>query len=99
MKKLIVYRLFDPTYGPMGNPKTLSISLRSDNTLYYSLYGGWQPSGGMGYCLSNLQLQRSLPEGIRKFKKVEKLHKEISSILSTGVGSRRISSFEILNDL
>jgi len=99
MKKLIVYRLFDPSYGPKGNPKTLSVSLRPDNTLSYVFYGGWQPGGGMGFSLSNLQLQRSLPEGIRAFKKVEDLDKEIQSILETGVGSRRVSSFEILNDL
>jgi hypothetical protein len=46
-----------------------------------------------------MQLQRSLPIGARNFKKVEDLDKEIQSILATGVGSRKISSFEILNDL
>ena len=98
MKRLIIYRLFNPTYGPQGNAKTLAVSLRPDNTLTYSFFGGWQESG-MGFSISNLQLQRSLPIGIRNFKKVEDLHKEIESILATGVGSRRISSFEILNDL
>jgi hypothetical protein len=98
MKRLIIYRLFDPTYGPQGNPKTLSVLLRNDNTFTYSFYGGWQESG-MGFSISNLQLGRPLPIGARNFKKVEALHREIESILATGVGSRRISSFEILNDL
>jgi len=98
MKRLIIYRLFDPTYGPQGNSKTLSVLLRDDNTFSYSYYGGWQDSG-TGFSISNMQLQRSLPMGVRNFKKVEDLHKEIVSILATGVGSRRVSSFEILNDL
>ena len=98
MKRLIIYRLFDPTYGPQGNAKTLSVLLRPDNTLTYGFYGGWQESG-MGFSISNLQLKKSLPIGIRAFKKVEDLHQEIVSILATGVGSRKISSFEILNDL
>jgi phage baseplate assembly protein W len=46
-----------------------------------------------------MQLQKPLPVASRNFKKIEDLHKEIESILATGVGSRRISSFEILNDL
>jgi hypothetical protein len=98
MKRLIIYRLFDPTYGSQGNPKTLSVLLRDDNTFTYSFYGGWQESG-MGFSISNLQLQRPLPIGARNFRKVEDLHKEIEFILATGVGSRRISTFEILNDL
>jgi len=98
MKRLIIYRLFDPTYGPQGNPKTLSVLLRDDNTFTYSFYGGWQESG-MGFSISNIQLQQPLPIGARNFRKVEDLDKEIQSILATGVGSRRISSFEILNDL
>lgn len=99
MKKLlIIYRLFDPTYGPQGNSKTLSVVLREDNTLSYNYYGGWQDSG-MGFSISNMQLKKSLPMGARNFKTVEQLHEEIVSVLATGVGSRRISSFEILNDL
>ncbi len=99
MKKLlIVYRLFNPAYGPQGNSKTLSVVLREDNTLSYNYYGGWQGSG-MGFAISNMQLQKSLPIGARNFKTVEDLHKEIVSVLATGVGSSRISSFEILNDL
>lgn len=99
MKKLlIVYRLFNPAYGPQGNSKTLSVRLNEDNTLSYSYYGGWQ-SSGMGFAISNMQLKRSLPLGARNFKTVEDLHQEIVSVLETGVGSRRISTFEILNDL
>jgi hypothetical protein len=99
MKKLlIVYRLFDPTYGPQGNSKTFSVRLNGDNTLSYSYYGGWQ-SSGMGFSISNMQLERSLPLGARNFKTVEDLHQEIVSILATGVGSSKISTFEILNDL
>jgi len=98
MKRLIIYRLFDPTYGPQGNAKTLSVLLREDNTFTYCYYGGWQESG-TGFSISNMQLQRPLPIGARNFKKVEDLHKEIESVLATGVGSRKISSFEILNDL
>jgi phage baseplate assembly protein W len=53
----------------------------------------------MGFAISNMQLKRSLPLGARNFKTVEDLHQEIVSILATGVGSRKISTFEILNDL
>ena len=99
MKKLLViYRLFDRTYGPQGNPKTLSVFLRPDNTLGYSFYGGWQ-SQGTGFCISNLQMQESLPVGIRNFKKVEDLQKKITTCLATGVGSHHIKEFEILNDI
>jgi len=38
-KTLILFRLFDRTYGPQGNPKTLSVYLNPDNTLGYSFYG------------------------------------------------------------
>lgn len=97
-KSLIIYRLFNPTYGEKGNPKTLSVFLRPDNTLGYSYYGGWQNSG-TAFSISNMQLQDSLPIGVRKFKKVEDLHDEIVRILKTGVGSNKIKTFEILNDL
>ena len=98
MKKLIIYRLFDSTYGSEGNSKTLSVSLRDDNTISYSFYGGWQYSG-MGFSISNLGLKESLPIGIRNFKKVEILHKKIKDILHTGYGSNEIKTYEILNDL
>ena len=97
-KTLIVYRLHDSTYGPCGNSKTLWVSLREDNTISYSYFGGWQTSG-MGFAIENMQLRKSLPIGIRNFKKVEDLHHEIVSVLATGCGSNEISSFEILNDL
>ena len=97
-KLLIIYRLFDPAYGPQGNPKTLSVFLRPDNTLGYSYYGGWQNSG-TPFSISNMQLKESLPMGVRNFKKVEDLQEKIASILATGVGSRRIKELEILNDL
>ncbi len=97
-KLLIIYRLSDPAYGPQGNPKTLSVFLRPDNTLGYSYYGGWQNSG-TPFAISNMQLKESLPMGVRNFKKVEDLQEKIASILATGVGSRRIKEFEILNDL
>ena len=99
MKKLLViFRLFDRVYGPQGNPKTLSVFLRPDNTLGYSFYGGWQ-SSGTGFCISNLQMQESLPVGALNLKKVEDLQKKIASCLATGVGSHNIKEFEILNDI
>ena len=97
-KLLIVFRLFDPTYGPTGNPKTLSVFMKEDGTLGYAFYGGWQHEG-TSFSISNLQLQESLPLGARKFKKVEELAGRIQSILATGVGSRKVKEFEILNDL
>lgn len=97
-KRLIIYRLYDPTYGNQGNAKTLSVILAEDNVLSYVYYGGWQDSG-TPFAISNMQLQRSLPMSPRNFKTVEDLDKEIQSILATGVGSRRISTREILNDL
>ncbi len=99
MKKgLIIFRLFDRTYGPQGNPKTLSVLLQPDNTIGYSFYGGWQ-SSGTPFAISNLQMKESLPVGIRNFKTVEDLQKSVASCLATGVGSNDIKEFEILNDI
>ncbi len=99
MKKLlIVYRLYDPAYGDKGNPKTLAVRLNEDKTIGYAYYGGWQ-DGGTPFSISNMQLKESLPLGSRNFKKVEDLDKTITQILATGVGSRKIKSREILNDL
>jgi hypothetical protein len=97
-KRLIIYRLFDPTYGSQGNAKTLSVILDQDNVLSYVYYGGWQDSG-TSFSISNMQLQRSLPMSPRNFKTVDDLDKEIQAVLATGVGSRKIASREILNDL
>ena len=97
-KSLIIFRLFDRTYGPHGNPKTLSVFLYPDNTIGYAFYGGWQ-SSGTGFCITNLQMQESLPVSIRNFKKVEDLQKKVAACLASGVGSRHIKEFEILNDL
>ena len=99
MKKiLIIYRLYDPTYGPQGNPKTLSVILDQDNVLNYAYYGGWQDNGS-SFSKSNMQLKKSLPMGSRSFKKVDDLDKEIQSVLATGVGACKIASKEILNNL
>jgi hypothetical protein len=97
-KLLIAFRLFDSTYGPQGNPKSLFVTLREDNTLGYTFIGGWQNSG-TGFAISNLQLKESLPLGARNFKTVEALQKRIAAILATGCGSNKIKTFEILNDL
>jgi len=97
-KLLIIFRLYDPTYGLQGNSKTLSVCLREDNTLGYSYYGGWQDSGS-GFSISNMQLKKSLPINAKLFKTTKKLCEEITSVLSTGVGSRKISSLEILNEI
>jgi len=98
MKRIIMYRLFDSTYGEQGNPKTLSVLLRDDNTLSYNYFGSWQDSG-MGFSISNMQLKDSLPIGIRSFNNSEDLHEKIKSVLSTGLGSNKIKSYEILNEL
>jgi len=97
-KRLIIYRLYDRTYGPTGNPKTLSVILAEDNVLSYVYYGGWQ-NEGMGFSISNMMLKESLPMNPRKFKNVKSLDEKIQSILATGCGSCNISSREILNDL
>ena len=97
-KTLIAFRLFNSTYGPQGNPKTLFVNLREDNTLSYVFIGGWQ-SSGTAFSISNLQLKESLPLGAKNFKTVKALQKRITEILATGCGSNKIKSFEILNDL
>lgn len=97
-KQLMIFRLYDRSYGPEGNKESLRVTLRSDNTLSYSLYGGWQDSG-MGFAISNLQLKRSLPISPKPFKNVKDLENEIRSILSTGVGSNDVKTVEVLNDL
>jgi len=98
MKRIIIYRLYDSAYGEQGNAKTLSVLLREDNTLSYIYYGGWQDSG-MGFCLTNMQLSKSFPISISKFKNSNELHEEIKSVLATGLGANKISSYEILNEL
>jgi hypothetical protein len=97
-KTLIAFRLFNSTYGPTGNPASLFVNLREDNTLSYVFIQGWQ-SSGMGYSISNLQLRESLPLGARPFKTVKALQKRIAEVLATGCGSNKIKTFEILNDL
>jgi hypothetical protein len=97
-KLLIIYRLFNPTYGEQGNPKTLSVYLREDNTLGYSFYGGWQ-DGGTPFSISNLQMKESLPIGVKTFKNINRLQKRVSECLSTGVGSNKIKKVEVLNTI
>jgi len=98
MKRIIIYRLYDSAYGEQGNAKTLSVLLREDNTLSYIYYGGWQDDG-MGFCLTNMQLSKSFPISISRFKNSNELHEEIKSVLATGLGANKISTYEILNEL
>ena len=98
MKRIIIYRLYDSTYGEQGNAKTLSVLLNDDNCLSYIYYGGWQDSG-MGFSISNMQLQKSLPTSISRFKNSNELHEEIKSVLATGLGANKINYYEILNEL
>lgn len=99
MKKLLfVFRLHDPSYGSEGNPKTLACTLREDNTLSYSFYGGWQDNG-TSFSIGNLQLKESLPINASLFKNTTQLMQKVQSILRTGVGSRVVSRYEILNEL
>jgi hypothetical protein len=97
-KTLIIYRLYDPTYGESGNSKTLSVYLNEDNTIGYSYYGGWQNSG-MGFSISNMQLKKSLPINSYAFKNTKQLDSFIQEILRTGVGSCKVKTYEILNEL
>ena len=102
MKKLLIaFRLHDPSYtrnGQYGNKESLFVTLREDNVLSYSLFGGWQDSG-TGFCISNLQLKESLPLNPEPFKTTNDLKNRITTILATGVGSHAIASFEILNQI
>lgn len=97
-KTLIIFRLYDRSYGEQGNPKTLSVFLREDNTLGYSFYGGWQDSG-TAFSISNLQLRKSLPINPKSFRNTKALRQEISIILATGCGSNDVKTFEILNEI
>jgi hypothetical protein len=100
-KLLIAFRLHDPSYtrnGQYGNKESLFVTLREDNVLSYSLFGGWQDSG-TGFCISNLQLKESLPLNPKPFKTTKNLKDRISEILATGVGSHAIATVEILNSI
>jgi hypothetical protein len=100
-KTLILFRLYDPAYsrnGEYGNKESLRVSLSEDNVLGYSLYGGWQDTG-TGFCISNLQLKKSLPINPAQFKNVRALEMEIRNILKTGCGSSAICKAEVLNQL
>ena len=97
MQGLIMFRLYDSTYGPEGNKKSLYVSLRNQKELRYSFYGGWQDSD-VGFAISNLQLKTSLPLTTNGCNTVMHLVKKIKEVLATGVGSRHVKSFEIVND-
>jgi len=97
-KLLIVYRLYNPVYGENGNPCTLHVYLKEDNTIRYSLFGGWQDSG-IGHAIFNLGLRKSLPISARKFDKLEDLDLAIKICLETGYGSHVIKTGEVINDL
>lgn len=102
---LIVYRLYDKNYGEKGNPVTLTVSIRPDDTFKYSFYSGWQDTG-MGEARSNFGMKRSLPMGrfdhsgslpVARFSTVNKLDAEIRACLATGYGSNDIKEVQILN--
>jgi len=96
---LMLFRLYDKSYGDEGNPKTLSVTLNSDDTLSYILYGGWGNSG-MPFSLSNLQLKYGLPSRISKsVDDIEDLRDLIAGKLHFGVGSHNIKKVEILNKI
>lgn len=92
-----MFRLYDAHYSHHGNKKSLRVTLRDDNVLSYSFYGGWQDSG-MGFAIENLQLQKSLPMSPFQFKNVQELKSEIENVLKTGVGSRHVNECIVLND-
>lgn len=79
-KNLIVYRLKDS----FGNKNTLSVLLKPDSSLSYILYGGWQ-SEGMPHSINNIQLKKSLPLSIKKFRTIAMLDKEITAAIESGV--------------
>jgi hypothetical protein len=89
-KNLIIYRLKDP----FGNKSTLSVLLKPDSSLYYVFYGGWQ-NDGMPYAISNLQMKKSLPVSIKKFKTIAMLDKEITTAIKSGVND--IVKREVIN--
>ena len=102
---LIVYRLYNPSYGEKGNPSTLKVYIYPDNTFKYSLYCGWQNTG-TGESMSNLQMKESLPMGrfdnkgalpVVRYSTVNKLDEAIQKCLASGYGSRHIKEIQILN--
>ncbi len=97
-KTLIIFRLYDRTYGDKGNPQTLGVYLGEDNVIRYSLYSGWQDSG-MGCAISNLCLRESLPINPALYRNTNELRVRITAILHTGVGSNQVRTYEILNEL
>lgn len=88
--QLIVFRLMDS----FGNKKSFNIIVRADNTLSYSLYGGWQ-SSGMGFSISNMGMKMSLPISVKDFKNVDDLKSVISECILSGY--YRICSTTVLN--
>jgi len=101
MKTLILFRLYDRSYsrnGEYGNKETLRVYLGDDNVLTYSLYGGWQHTGG-GQAIGNLQLKKSLPMNPKNFTTTRKLVWEIEDVLKTGVGSHTVYESEVLNEI
>jgi len=96
-KLLLVFRLFDPTYGSEGNPKTLTVRLNDDRSLGYHYYSGWQ-SQGMGFSISNMQMTESLPMTVRGVTSIEKLQAKVQYALDSGCGVS-VKDVEIINDL
>lgn len=90
---LIVFRLEDP----YGNKESLGVSMRTDGSLNYSLYGGWQDSG-TPYAISNLLLKESLPISVREFKGNQGLFAQrLRNVIRTGVV--KVIKTEVVNEI
>lgn len=76
---LLVFRLLDG----FKNKKSLYVGVGEDNSLSYSLIGGWQSSGS-GFAISNMGMSRSLPLSIKGFDDVHDLGPEISLCIRSG---------------
>lgn len=88
---LLVFRLLDG----FENKKSLYVGVDEDNSLSYSLIGGWQ-SSGTGFAISNMGMSYSLPLSIKGFDDVHDLGLEITLCIRSGCWS--VERCDAIND-
>jgi hypothetical protein len=76
------------------NKHTLAVNQRSDDSIGYSFFSGWQ-SSGMGNALSNMMMKKSLPSSVKGFSNIKQLQSEIQSCIDSGVGEKVMKVEEI----
>lgn len=89
------YWLYNPAYGDKGNPRTLTVLVRADNSIMYTHYQGWGNSGGVAYSMGGLP---GLPKNLGNIKTLDDLDATIQLALKKGRGSNYVKEVEYVNN-